>query len=530
LPKVSPSSEELVDSAHLTRSLELMSEAQRIAKVGSWVLHIESGEIEWSNEMYRITGHKSGSYQPTVEGFLQMLHPDDREHTRMAVEQNLKGNTQPVECRLRQKKGGLVHVYIESRVASRAEDGSPLSLHGTMLDISARKRLEAQLLESQKMQDLGKLAGGVAHDLNNYLQILTGNVEILQADLPELDANLAQSMRDNQTSLSLCSSLTSGLLSFSRQQSVKSHPIDAHLVIEHSIQLVRKLLGPDIELRMNLHADEHTIFCDPNQLQQVLFNLLLNARDAMGGTGVLEVSTSSLDEETLTETQAPEGQLCLSVKDSGCGICEQVRAHIFEPFFTTKPEGHGTGLGLSTTFGIVEQMGGLIAVESELGKGSTFRVHVPVVTHLDALQSMAPDPRSFRAKAPIRVLVVDDEPMVRRMAVQMLTHAGYQVSEAENGLMALERVKAQKLAGEDDYALIVSDVVMPQMNGAVLAETLREEGSETPILLMSGYAERDVLESGAAGQCRLLNKPFSQESLLETTAYLLERPASDSQR
>lgn len=511
----------------LERTLGQLNDAQRIANLGSFYWDLERDEISWSQQMYRIFEKDPSTYQPKVDELLQLIHPDDREVLQERALSTERSQKRPTECRA-VLDGVVRHLLVETKIVP-TQDGSARALHGTIADVTERKKLEAQLRQSQKMDALGKLAGGVAHDLNNYLQIITGSADVLGT--PQLehedDEDFKQARDDLQASLRLCTSLTRGLLAFSRQQNVEARTVDLHQLITSSLQLAGKLLGADVRTRVQLLARETAVFADPHQLQQVLINLAINARDAMDGSGTLEVRTDNGPPASTTDTKEPgEAHVFVHISDSGCGMSEEVLSQIFDPFFTTKGEGHGTGLGLSTAYGIIHQSRGSLSATSQEGQGSTFTIQLPLTraSRPSRAPESVPGPRS--AKGARAVLVVEDEPMVRRMAVTVLRRAGYDVIEANDGRDALALLGDPEAPRID---LMLSDMVMPNLGGTALLDELKRQGLELPTVLMTGYANRDAHNALSSPGCPILQKPFTPQELLQTIGELegIEEPQGE---
>ncbi len=508
--------DDFAQEERLQAALMRMNEAQRLAKVGSWVLHVASGEMEWSDEMHSICGHLERGHKPHLRDLEGIIQAEDLEVFREFLEQARSGTAQTVECRLATETFRK-NVSVQARLESNGDYAST-TLQGTFMDLTERKNLEAQLRQSQKMEALGRLAGGVAHDLNNYLQIISGNVELIEPSEPWDDPEIQAAQADIRTSLKLCAALTKGLLAFSRQQSMEPKSVDLHDVIKHSISLLEKLLGGEITTAAELNAEKSVVHCDPHQLEQVVFNLAVNARDAMAGVGTLTFSTKNTKNE-----QGEVTSIAVDVRDTGHGMTEEVAAKAFDPFFTTKPPGHGTGLGLSAVYGIVEQAGGHISVASEPDVGTTFTLTLPLKVELpvDPTDEATPRPAPIRHDAPC-VLVAEDEPMVRRMTARSLRHAGFDVLEAADGQQALEILTGPE--GER-ITLVLSDIIMPNLGGIELVETMKRRGMTIPLVLMTGYADQQKVESSAASERRILNKPFSRDALLEAIEEAMDRRA-----
>ncbi len=389
----------------------------------------------------------------------------------------------------------------------------------TFLDITERKRLEDQLRQSQKMDAIGKLAGGVAHDFNNLLTVILGRSELLLDRLDDADP-IREDIRLFHTTALRGAGLTRQLLTFSRQQVTDPRVLDLNTVVVHMGELLRNLIGEHIELRTVLEPHLGRAKADPGQIEQVILNLCVNARDAMPDGGTLTIQTANAEVKTATP-ELPAGRyVMLAVKDTGHGIDAKIRSRIFEPFFTTKGLGKGTGLGLSTVFGIVSQSGGRLSVISESGKGSVFMAYLPRANE-DARAQPASETPVGRSVGSETVLLVEDHEDVRAMLGATLGCMGYRVVEASHGTEAL--ALSDRHAGP--IHLLITDVIMPGMNGRELARRLLEKRQATKVLYVSGYTDdrlgSDTFGPGAA----FLQKPFSNEALSRTVRELIDGPA-----
>ena len=392
-------------------------------------------------------------------------------------------------------------------------------------DVGERQLLEDQLRQAQKMEAVGRLAGGVAHDFNNLLMVIKGHTELLLNVLPHGDAS-ARKVELIDRAADRAASLTRQLLAFSRMQVLQPRVINLNKIVEDMGKLIPRLLGEDVELVVRTSPDLGAIRADASQMEQVIMNLAVNARDAMpsGGRLVIETSNAELDRSyaNARPVVTPGPYILLAVSDTGTGMDQETQARIFEPFFTTKEQGKGTGLGLSTVYGVVKQSGGFIWVYSELGKGSSFKIYLPRVDQpVDAagkVTSYSEAPRGTET-----VLLAEDEADVRELAREFLEAAGYTVIEARNGQEAL------KLAAEraEEIDLLVSDLVMPGMTGQQLAALLQQQDSSLRVIFMSGYSEHAAAEAAQAGSSvRILTKPFNRMALLRTIREVLGTPSS----
>ncbi|RRR74642.1 MAG: PAS domain S-box protein [Candidatus Viridilinea halotolerans] len=410
---------------------------------------------------------------------------------------------------------------IEASLARIVVEDQPL-LTLILRDVTARKRLEAQYLQAQKMETVGRLAGGVAHDFNNLLTVIGGYAELVRADLPAndpLDGDVAQI----QAAADRAVRLTRQLLAFARKQMISPVIIDLNQLIQDLDPLLRRLLGADLKLMFHLDPELGTVQVDPGQIEQVIVNLAVNARDAMPAGGQLTVRTTFTQlEEPLIHGEfdlAAGEYVVLQVSDTGSGIPKALQAKVFEPFFTTKGPDKGTGLGLATCYGIVCQHNGAITLYSEPGLGTTVVIYLPQVLGAKARAAqpskVPPLPRGNET-----VLLVEDDEHVRALALRILNQQGYVVLEAANGNEALRIFTAQT---PRPIALLVSDVVMPELGGPALAEALRNLQPDLKWLFMSGYADHPLLQQeSAVTQGHFLQKPFSPSSLARRVREVLD--------
>lgn len=375
-----------------------------------------------------------------------------------------------------------------------------------------RARLQEQLLQSQKMESIGRLAGGVAHDFNNLLSVILGYGQLMLAKLEPSDPffnPITKIVEAGKKS----AALTRQLLAFSRKQTMQPEILDLNEVLRHLEDMLSCLIGEDIELIFQLEPQLGKVSVDPSQIEQVILNLVVNARDAMPQGGRLTISTANIaispDDDFRRYELAPGVYTLLSVRDTGCGMSKEVMAHIFEPFYTTKAKGQGTGLGLATVYGIVKQSGGDIQVFSEEGKGSTFEVYLPhskaaIETNSSATTASVP------SGGQEHILIVEDDENLRGFLHQALTELGYQVSLAANGKEAVMLVEG-KGARPD---LVITDVIMPAMSGKALVERLRQSHSQIKVLFMSGYTKDNIAHRGLMDSSSpFIQKPFDVETI-----------------
>jgi two-component system, cell cycle sensor histidine kinase and response regulator CckA len=388
-------------------------------------------------------------------------------------------------------------------------------------DVTERKKLEEQLLQSQKMEAIGRLAGGVAHDFNNMLTIISGYNRMVLDQLSPMD-RLRGFHEEIGKAAERAESLTKQLLAFSRRQLMQPRVIDVNELLGHADKLLRRLIGEDIELILALAPGAGTIRADPGHIEQAVFNLAVNARDAMprGGRLVIETGRVRLDEiYARTHTGVKPGDyVMIAVSDTGTGMDAETRGHIFEPFFTTKEQGKGTGLGLPMVYGTVKQSEGDIWVYSEPGRGTTFKLYFPQTNENPETLASVESPRAARGTETL--MVVEDEDSVRELVATMLRQAGYTVLGATGAEQAVEIWASHK----SPIAMLITDVVMPYVSGRQLAGQLLESHPDLKILFLSGYTENSVVHNGVldAG-VNFLAKPFSQEQLARKVREVLDK-------
>jgi PAS domain S-box-containing protein len=513
----------------LRSSRERMENAQRVAHVGDWEWDIAADRLSVSDEFFRIYGLEPQSIQLDLAVALELIHPDDRERIADEVGQVLAtGASHQFDYRLLRPDGELR--YVEARCICLPDpEGQPAALRGTLQDVTERKqgqldreKLELQLRQSQKMEAIGQLAGGVAHDFNNLLTVIIGYAQMLMAesdpDSPEREMLAAVKQSGERAAL-----LTQQLLAFSRKQVLQPQLLNLNQIVKETEKMLRRLIGEDINIATALDAELFPVRIDPGQLMQVLMNLAVNARDAMPQGGKLTIKTANFHadaERAQLMPQYHEGEyVLLSISDDGCGMTAEVRARVFEPFYTTKPKGQGTGLGLATVYGIIKQSGGNVEVYSEPGYGTTFKIYLPAeasdALHLAEQRAEAPP----AAHGHETVLLVEDESAVRLVAMLVLEAQGYTVLEAPGAEEALRLVAEHP--GRID--LMLTDVVMPEMNGRELADNVIRDREGIKVLFMSGYTDDAVFRHGLLYRdVAFLQKPFTPTSLAKKVREVLD--------
>jgi len=499
--------------AELRRTTQFLSHAQAFAHIGSWEWDIAGDAITWSEETYRIFGLPPGHKPVVLEQYLALIHPDDRDAVAGAVRHTLEtGASFEIDHRIVHPDGSVHFLHGRGGLVMDVT-GRPVGMTGSVLDITTRRHLEQQLSQAQKLEAVGRLAGGVAHDFNNLLTAILGSTDLLLESLAA-DHPGREDAEDTRKAALRAAELTRQLLAFSRQQALAPQVLDLNSIVANMDRMLQRLIGDDVELRAVLAADLGAVRADPGQLEQVIVNLAVNARDAMpdGGKLTIETMNVALEEASLAAKTVvvPGPYVMVAVSDSGTGMDAATQARAFDPFFTTKPQGQGTGLGLATVYGIVKQSGGHVWVQSEPGQGTTFRVYLPRVdapVEAAVIDPVIP-PSSLRGSEAI--LLVEDQAEVRSLVRRMLEARGYHVLVASSGPDAL-RLTVQH-AGPID--LLVTDVVMPGMSGREVSLLLAPAHPKMKSLYLSGHtgesiARQGLLDPGVA----FLQKPFTAEAL-----------------
>ncbi len=463
-----------------------------------------------SDNMTRLTGFSPS--EATHDGWWEtQLHPDDRQRTVAGLAVMATEDFCTQEYRIRRKDGTYCWI-LDNRRVFRDAQGRPAEAVGSWTDISDRKSLEEQFRQAQKLEAVGRLAGGVAHDFNNLLTIITGYSELIVSSLRAGDP-LREMVEQISKAGAQAAGLTRQLLAFSRKQVLQPVVLDLNARIVEIEKMLRRLIGEDIDLEFHPASALWPVKVDPGQIEQVLMNLVVNARDAMprGGKLTIETANVELDDSYIhVHAQVKTGRhVLVAVTDTGCGMDAATQARIFEPFFTTKSPDKGTGLGLATVFGIVQQSGGHIEVYSEPGMGSTFKVYLP--SNREGM-GVRPSQTDFQAlpQGTETVLLVEDAEGIRTLARLVLQKNGYKVLEAQNGGEALLTCEQY----QDKIHLLITDVVMPNMSGRQLAERLQPLRPEMKVLYMSGYTDDSIVRHGVlAAGTSFLQKPFTPNAL-----------------
>jgi two-component system cell cycle sensor histidine kinase/response regulator CckA len=410
-----------------------------------------------------------------------------------------------------------VRLVVKSGTSIFDAESGTAHMSGLVRDITERTQLELELRQSQKMEGIGQLAGGIAHDFNNLLTVIQGNSDLALDGLDPSSPSHADICEIKRAAMS-AAALTKQLLAFGRRQVLQPRPIELRTVTLEIQNMLSRLIGDNIELVLNLDESAGCVLADPGQIEQVIINLVVNARDAMPDGGRITISTKTVPHQIRSAGAVVSVCERLIVTDDGVGMDSATRDRIFEPFFTTKPVGHGTGLGLSTVHGIVKQSGGELHVATAPGKGTSFTIYFPRVPTSAALESKQTSVRN--AAGSETILVVEDQAALRELVRRVLEQNGYRVLEAPNGEQA---VRVAESSGRPIH-LVITDVVMPGMNARAMAERIRGVWPAVRVLYMSGYHDDDVmLQSLATAKVDFLQKPFLPYDLAEKVRVVLER-------
>jgi two-component system cell cycle sensor histidine kinase/response regulator CckA len=492
--------------------------AMSVARFGVSYRLLDSQEIVVSRSLASLLGLPPETLHISREDLLRNIHPDDVARVRTAIGEAIaRGAEFQVEYRWQAPHIGWRWFRSTGRV-STSRPGQPARLFTSIADVTERRSLELQLQQVQKMEAIGQLAGGVAHDFNNLLTAIGGYAGLLLESIDD-EAQRAD-VGEILKAAKRASALTKQLLAFSRRQIVEPAAVDLNALIEDMAALLRRIIGENIHLTTRLADVNTTVRCDRNQLEQVVMNLVVNARDATGSKGVIRIETSAVDlggEAAAFRLPATPGKYVMfSVADNGYGLTEDTKMRLFEPFFTTKPRGQGTGLGLATVYGIVAQSGGAIDVNSEPGAGATFTVYLP---QLSRQETVSRQPEAAARGGTETILLAEDEAPVRALARVILERAGYTVVEAATPAEAATRSESMPTID-----LLLTDVVMPGGTGPELFRRLSSNRPSMRVLFMSGYAEQDLFDRAAVThQGAFLAKPFSKQELMQRVRETLDK-------
>jgi two-component system, cell cycle sensor histidine kinase and response regulator CckA len=491
-----------------------LEQAQAVAHIGSWVAELDgSRSLGWSAETYRIFGVAAGDFAGTADAFYELVHIDDREVVRAATAAAIEQDRPfDIQHRIVRPDGGVRWVQ-ECGSIVRDAQGRPLRMIGTVQDVTDRRQLEDQLRQAQKMDAIGRLAGGIAHDLNNALTTMAGYAELALGELPA-DHVARADVEEIRRAAERAGSVTRQLLAFSRKQLLQPRVFDLNQTVASISRLLSRLLGPDVHVQTRLADGALDVLGDPGQVEQAIINLAVNARDAMpiGGQLLMTTALETIDGD-FARTHvpiAPGPYVVLWVVDSGHGMSRETQARVFEPFFTTKEAGKGTGLGLSMVYGTMKQIGGFIFVDSELGRGTTFRLYFPpVAAAAESTQVSRQTPAEERPRGHETLLIVEDEPAVRNLVASALRNDGYKLLLAASAEEALTIADSHRGTIE----LLLTDAIMPGKSGIELAAIMVERYARLRVIVMSGYTEETLTAVDAGTRVALLQKPFTPRDL-----------------
>lgn len=510
----------MLDDA-LRKSELSLKEAQRIAHIGYWDLDLISNRLTWSDEVYRIFEIDPGQFSTSYEVFLDIIHPDDREAVTRAYTDSVK-NRIPynIAHRLLMKDGRVK--YVSERCETEYDpEGRPLRSIGTVQDITEHRKLEEQLRQAQKMEVVGQLAGGIAHDFNNILSAIIGYGSMTQMKMDSNDP-LKHNVELMLEAADRAAQLTHSLLAFSRKQALTMRSVDLNEVMRKVEKLLVRLIGEDIAFGICLSKQSLTVMADSGQLEQVLMNLATNARDAMPRGGMLAIRTEriTIDREFAARHGwgRPGDYALISVTDTGIGMDAEMQKRIFEPFFTTKEVGKGTGLGLAMVYGIITQHAGFINVYSEKGKGTTFRIYLPLTPSTEDEER-----KELVAEHPVggteTILLAEDDEALRILTKTILEEWGYRVIVAVDGVDAVSKYKENR----DKISLLLFDLIMPNKTGKDSCEEIRLIDPDVKVIFASGYAP-DILRGkiSLGDEVSIIFKPVAPLELLRKVRSVLD--------
>lgn len=508
----------------LSETKKRMQFALEAAGVGVWESDIASGRTSWSDILEQLHGLPVGAFAGTFDAFIECIHADDRQRVLNSISESLRNR---LDSRLEYRTkwpDGSTHWIAGIGRTFYSEAGEPIRAAGVGIDITSQKNLEEQFRQAQKLEAIGSLAAGVAHDFNNVLTAILGYCDLLLDDAGN-DAHRADLEEIKKAGIH-AASLTSRLLAFSRKQIVEPKILDLNAVVTDTGHMLQRMVGEDVEIEFHLASGLDLVKADPGQMNQVLMNLVVNARDALPQGGKLTVETANvqLDESDASThlSVLPGPHVMLAVADNGMGMTAEVQARLFEPFFTTKEPGKGTGLGLASIYGIVKQSGGNIWVYSEPGHGTTFKIFLPRAAESEAAAGPA-DASVATLDGTETILVVEDSSGLRVLVSKILHRYGYSVLSAGTAEDAL------RLWHEHggSIQLLLTDVVMPGTSGPSLASQLTSQHPAMRVLYMSGYTDDAIVRHGLLqGGAAFLQKPFAPDRLARKVRQVLD--AADS--
>ncbi|MDY6905166.1 MAG: PAS domain-containing protein [Thermodesulfobacteriota bacterium] len=484
------------------------------ADLGTWDWDTKTGKMMLNERWAEMLGYTSDEILPHISSWEALIHPEDLPGVMDKLNAHLRGETVSYETehRLKNKQGQWIWVLDRGRVIERDNQGEPIRACGTHLDINDKKRFDAQIRQVQRIEAVGRLAGGIAHDLNNLLSPILGFGEVLTDDT-DLNTEQREVIKKMLEAGFRARDLVHQLLAFCRRQPMEFKTVDLNEIIEDFTQLLRRIISEDIEIKIVKTPHMPPVNADVGQIEQIIMNLAINAADAMpdGGRLTIETGRHELDETyAATRPSVEPGQYAmLAISDQGQGMEPAVRDHIFEPFFTTKGE-HGTGLGLATVFGIVKQHNGNIWLYSEPGRGTTFKIYLPVTQDVSYAPPATPEGIGIDLQGTETILLTEDNEPVRHLTKAILERYEYAVIAAKNGEEALAALTAH----QGPVHLLLTDVILPGMNGRELYEKAIQYYPDLKVLYMSGYTDDIIAQHAVLGKkIQFIQKPFSVKGL-----------------
>lgn len=498
-----------------------LKEAQEVAHLGNWELDVLTNHITWSDEIYRIFGMTPSKAGLTFDAFRELVHPDDQDSIDELAEKLATERSAQFQYRLIRPNGQVRWVSGRGKTTFD-ESGTPVRVFGVLQDVTDQHALENQLRQAQKMESVGRLAGGVAHDFNNMLGVILGHVDMILAKTNP-DHSSYSNLKEIKKAGKRSADLTRQLLAFARQQTITPKVIDLNETVSGITNMLQRLIGEDINLAWVPHEELWPVKIDPSQLDQILANLCVNARDAIADVGkvTIETANTAFDEVYCAQHVGFESgeYVMLAVSDDGCGMDSDTLNNVFEPFYTTKEQGKGTGLGLATIYGVVKQNKGFINVYSEPNHGTTFKIYLKRHLGMYVDQFAMEESSIQNARGDETILLAEDDLAILEMTTTMLELEGYTVLSTNSPAEAI------RLASEhpNDIHLFLSDVVMPEMNGRDLSHKILSIYPQLKCLFMSGYtanviAHRGVLDDGI----NFIQKPFSMSDLMSKVREVLD--------
>lgn len=515
--------------AELKKSEASLKEAQKMANIGSWYWHIKTGEVEWSEEVFNIFQLNPDEFRPQIDSILSLSPwPEDHQRGEELMQKAIKNREKGSYEQRFLLADGETGYYFSTFQGVYDEDGNLTAIRGTIQNITDRKKaekekahLEEQYRQAQKVESIGRLAGGVAHDLNNLLTPILGYSEILLEDFSSNDKECSL-VSEIQTAGLRAKNLVGQLLAFSRKQALEYITLDMNQVIKGIQKLLKRTIRENIKIKIITSDTPQTIRADIGQIEQVILNLAVNAQDAMPEGGILTIETTRVrhnEEHVDARYDIQSGEfVMLTISDSGCGMDDFTREKIFEPFFSTKGE-MGTGLGLATVYGIVKQHEGNIYVYSELNKGTVFKVYLP---YHRALAEKLPSKEDVgELSGSETILLAEDDENVRSLTIAVLKRYGYKVIETENGYKALDALDSFN----DPVHLLLTDVIMPGLNGKDLYTKAAQKCPGLKVIYLSGYTDNVIAHHGILDDgIQLVQKPFSVKTLTAKIREVLNEP------